>query len=129
MVPTNAITQNSFLTAPVDYIKRAIKISAFRGDVKSKLFNEQKNICKICNNKLVDLYNFVTISTIENNIFINNEILPETNADLLVTDLTEKENLTEVIDKEIKVYPTGARRAPRGETMEPGGPEGPPGRG
>jgi retron-type reverse transcriptase len=54
MHPTKELINNSFLTNPIPYIKRALLISELRGDVKGKLLKRQNNICPICNNALVN---------------------------------------------------------------------------
>nr|AVR57659.1 hypothetical protein [Halamphora calidilacuna] len=57
LVPTNDLLNSSFLFDPIPYAKRAIKNASFRNDLKSKLFQKQKEKCPICSQKLINWNN------------------------------------------------------------------------
>lgn len=54
LVPTTDLLNSSFLNNSTPYLKRALKIAALRQDLKSKLFQKQKELCPMCDQKLVD---------------------------------------------------------------------------
>jgi len=59
LIPTNDLLNSSFFYNPTPYIKRAIKNAAFRKDLKSKLFQKQKETCPVCKQKLVNWTNIL----------------------------------------------------------------------
>jgi retron-type reverse transcriptase len=54
VVPTNDLLNSSFFYNPKPYIKRSIKNSTFKNDLRSKLFLKQKEICPLCQKKLIN---------------------------------------------------------------------------
>lgn len=59
LVPVNDLLNSSFFYNSTPYIKRAIKNAAFRKDLKSKLFQKQKEICPVCKQELVNWTNIL----------------------------------------------------------------------
>lgn len=57
VVPTNDLLNSSCLYNPEPYKKRVIKNSAFKKDLRSKLFKKQKETCPLCKKKLIDWEN------------------------------------------------------------------------
>ena len=53
LVPNLDLLNYSYLTNPIPYVKRALKIAVLRQDVKSKLLIKQKETCPLCNQKLI----------------------------------------------------------------------------
>lgn len=54
VVPENDLLNSSFFYNSKPYIERAIKNSAFKKDLRSKLFRKQKEICPLCEKKLIN---------------------------------------------------------------------------
>lgn len=57
LVPENNLLNSSFLNNKTPFIKRAIKNNSYRNDLKSKLFQRQKESCPICKQKLTNWEN------------------------------------------------------------------------
>lgn len=60
LTPTIELIHSSLLTNPAPFIKRALQIGSYKGDHKSVLITQQKGLCPICKEQLVNPDSFHT---------------------------------------------------------------------
>ena len=63
VTPSLELMHSSLTTNPNPYIERALRISSYRGDHKSKLISKQKGRCLICQEPLINPDSFHTLDT------------------------------------------------------------------
>lgn len=68
--PTKLLRQNSMFTNQDPYLKRSIRINAYKGDVRSQLISRQSYECPICNGLLLDFEGLDLSINAEDFIFI-----------------------------------------------------------